>query len=100
MLGKGKTDSAPADIQSRRAMIWMHPQSLVAFMVSQRWVITKNHLPPDAKFDHVFYDPQRMVWGLVVISREFKPLKVGEPMPELKPIEFRWYNPAKDGVIE
>lgn len=97
---KGKTDEAPADIQSRRAMMWMHPQALFSFMTSQRWVINKGHLPQDAKFDHVFYDPIRMVWGVVLISKDFKSLRVGEPMPELPPIEFRWYNPGKDGIIE
>ncbi len=98
MLGKSK--ATPDDLKSRRAILWMHPQAIITFMTSQRWVVNKGHLPEDAQFDHVFWDAGRMVWGLVIISKEFKSLKVGEQMPELPPMEFRWYNPAKDGVIE
>lgn len=88
------------DLQSRLAVIWLHPSSLVRFMTSSRWVITEGHLPEDAQMSHVYWDPTRNVWGLVVMSSEFKELKVGQPMPEMPPISFRFYNPAKDGIIE
>lgn len=94
MLGKKK--KIPADINSRRAILWMHPQALVSMMTSARWVIIDNHLPEDAQFHHVFWDAERMVWGLVVISAEYKPVKMGEKMPELKMMHFRNYDGSKD----
>lgn len=97
MFGKSKT-SPPADIRARRALLWMHPEAVVRFMTANRWVINKGHLPDDAQFDNVFWDPMRNVWGLVVLSKDYKPLKVGEPLPELPPVEFRWHNPVKDGL--
>lgn len=84
---------------SRQALIWIHPEALVHFMTSSRFVINEGHLPEDTQFHHVYYDQQRQVFALVVISKEFKQLKVGQPIPELKPISFRWWN-SKDGIVE
>lgn len=92
--------AAPKDLVGRQALLWMHPTALVQFMTSSRWVVTEGHLPEDVQFHHVFWDPQRSVWGLVCLSKDFRLLKVGEKMPELTPLSFRWYNPDKDGIIE
>lgn len=84
---------------SRQALIWMHPEALLRFMTSKRWVIQENTLPEDAKFHHSFFDPQRQVFGIVVSSKEFKQVKLGEPLPELDPITFRFWN-SSDGEIK
>lgn len=88
------------DLQSRRAILWMHPTSMLKFMTSQRWIINSGHLPEDVTFHSVFWDTNRMVWGIVCQSKEFKTLKLGQPMPELPPVEFRYWSPEKDGLIE
>ena len=84
---------------SRQALIWMHPEALVRFMTSGRWVIQEGHLPEDAQFHHAYYDQQRQVFAVVVTSSEFKQLKVGQSIPELKPITFKWWNHG-DGIVE
>jgi hypothetical protein len=97
MLGKKKT-SGDLDM-SRQALIWLHPEALLRFMTSSRFVINEGHLPEDTTFHHVYYDQNRQVFALVVISKEFKQLKLGAPIPELKPISFRWWKP-EDGIVE
>lgn len=95
ILGKKK----PAQIDpSRQALIWMHPEALVRFMTSKRWVINQGHLPEDAQFHHAYYDQNRQVFAVVVTSSTFKELKVGQPIPELEPIEFKWWNHG-DGEV-
>lgn len=90
----------PAQVDpSRQALIWMHPEALIRFMTSQRWVINSGHLPEDTQFHHVYYDAQRQVFAIVVISNSFKELKVGHPIPELKPINFKWWQHS-DGIVE
>ncbi len=97
MIGKKKQ---PASLdQSRQALIWLHPQALFAFMTSKRWVVNDGHLPPDVQLHHVYYDPQRQVFAVVLLSKEFKSLKMGEPLPELPPISFRYWNPG-DGELQ
>lgn len=100
MFGKRKQKDVAADLNSRRAVLWMHPEAIVHFMVSDRWVINEGHFPEDVQFHSVFWDPKRMVWGVVLISKEFKPVKVGEDMPELPPVKFRWYNAKKDQPVQ
>lgn len=90
----------PQSLQSRQALLWLHPTSLVTFMTSSRWVITEGSLPEDIAYSHVYWDPARQLWGIVCMSKEFKELKLGEPLPELPPVKFRYYNPGKDGIIE
>ena len=92
-------NKAKAIDQSKQAVIWLHPQALVAFMTSQRWVIKEGQLPEDVQYHHVYFDQERNVFGLVVLSNSFKSLKVGEKRPELPPITFKWWNP-KDGEIK
>lgn len=95
ILGKKK----PAAVDpSRQALIWMHPEALVRFMTSKRWVINQGHLPEDAAFHHAYYDQQRQVFAVVVTSNSFKQLKVAQPIPELEPIEFKWWN-HEDGEM-
>lgn len=88
------------DITSRQAVLWMHPTALLPFMTSQRWVVTENHLPEDIQFHYVFWEPQRQIFGIVCMSKEFKPVMVGKALPELEQVSFRFWNPAKDGAIE
>ncbi len=83
---------------SRKAVLWMHPDALLKFMTSNRWVITEGHLPEDTQFHHVYYDSRRMVFGLVCSSNNFKEVKLGEELPELPPVTFRWWNQG-DGEI-
>lgn len=97
MFGK-KSEDGNMDM-SRQAMIWMHPEALVHFMTSSRFVINEGHLPEDVQFHHVYYDQNRQVFALVVISKEFKQVKLGSPIPELKPVSFRWWNNT-DGIVE
>lgn len=96
ILGKKKREN---NDNSRQALIWMHPEALVHFMTSRRWVIQEGHLPADTKFHHVYYDQNRQVFAIVVISSEFKQVKMGDPLPELPPITFKWWN-TEDGAIE
>ena len=84
--------------QSRQAVMWMHPEALLRFMTSARWVINKGHLPEDAQFHHAYYDQNRQVFAVVIISNSFKQAKLGQPLPELDPIEFRWWN-HNDGEV-
>ncbi len=91
---------ANKNLDGRFAVLYLAPQTLVAFMSSQRWVITKGYLPDDVVFHHVYYLPERQLWGAVCQSAEFKQVLRGAPLPELPPVEFRYYNPVKDGIIE
>jgi hypothetical protein len=84
---------------SRQALIWLHPEALLHFMTSSRFVINEGHLPEDVVFHHVYFDQNRQVFALVCISSTFKQVKLGSPIPELKPISFRWWN-QKDGIVE
>lgn len=93
-----KKGSGEMDL-SRQALIWLHPEALLRFMTSKRWVIQEGHLPEDTKFHHVYYDQQKQVFALVVISNDFKQLKVGQPIPELPPMSFRWWN-HEDGEMK
>lgn len=95
----GKKNKNPKDLTSRRAILWMHPQAVINMMKSNRWVVVENYLPEDATFHHVFYDSGRMVWGCVIQSADFKPVKIGEPMPELPQVVFKVWEP-KDGVVQ
>jgi hypothetical protein len=88
------------DLSSRQAILWMHPTALMPFMTSQRWVITEHHLPEDVQFHHVFWDPTKQIFGIVCMSKEFKPVLIGKQPPELPQVSFRFYNPSKDGIIE
>lgn len=99
MIGRRKATSE-ADLQSRQAILWMHPSAILPFMTSQRWVILENHLPADVQFHHVFFDASRQVFGIVCISKDFKKILAGQAAPELPQIKFRYYNPDKDGAIE
>lgn len=96
ILGRKKDINKTPD-NSRQALIWMHPEALVHFMTSKRWVIQDGYLPADAQFHHVYYDSNRQVFAIVVTSNDFKSLKMGAKIPELPPITFKWWNP-KDGV--
>jgi len=98
ILGRSKDIHKTPDM-SRQALLWMHPEAMVRFMTSKRWVIQEGHLPEDAQFHHVYYDSNRQVFAMVLTSKEFKSLKLGEKIPELPPVSFRWWNP-KDGVPE
>lgn len=84
--------------QSRQALMWMHPEALVRFMTSKRWVINEGHLPEDTQFHHCYYDQQRQVFAVVMISNSFKQVKLGQPLPELDPVSFRWWN-HDDGAV-
>ena len=97
MLGRKNN---PEDANSRQAVLWMAPSALVPFMTSQRWVVHEGSLPADIKFHHVFWSPERQVWGIVCTSESFKIVKAAEKIPELPPVSFRFWNPEKDGVIE
>ena len=96
MLRRKKT---AADLNSRRAVLWVHPQAILAFMTSERWVIVNGHLPSDVTYHSVFWDPMRNVWGVVCQSQSFKPVKLNQEMPVLPPVEFKNYNAGRDGVI-
>jgi hypothetical protein len=98
ILGRSKDIHKTPDM-SRQALLWMHPEAMVRFMTSKRWVIQEGHLPEDAQFHHVYYDSSRQVFAMVLTSKDFKSLKLGEKIPELPPVSFRWWNP-KDGVPE
>lgn len=98
ILGRSK-DIAKTPDMSRQALLWMHPEAMVRFMTSQRWVIQEGHLPADTQFHHVYYDSNRQVFAIVLTSNTFKSLKLGEKIPELPPVTFRWWN-SKDGVVE
>jgi len=95
MIGR-KKNQAPDP--SRQALLWMHPEALFRFMVSKRWVIQDGHLPDDVTFHHVYYDERRQVFACVVTSNSFKSLKAGQPLPELPPITFKWWN-HEDGAV-
>lgn len=97
-FGKPKREKvAEPTLQSRQRVLWIHPTSLVSFMKSLRWVIVNNHLPADAQFHHAFYDPNRQVYGIVCISADWSPVFAGDPIPELPPIEFKYFDPALHG---
>lgn len=96
ILGRSKDIHKTPDM-SRQALLWMHPEAMVRFMTSKRWVIQEGHLPEDTQFHHVYYDSNRQVFAMVLTSKEFKSLKLGEKIPELPPVSFRWWNP-KDGA--
>ena len=96
ILGRSKDINKTPDM-SRQALLWMHPEAMIRFMTSKRWVIQEGHLPEDTQFHHVYYDSARQVFAMVLTSKEFKSLKLGEKIPELPPVSFRWWNP-KDGV--
>lgn len=98
MIGKKKLKSQNPDM-SRQALLWLHPEALFRFMTSKRWVVQEGHLPEDVQFHHVFYDSRRQVFAVVVTSSTFKSLKLGEEIPELPPITFRWWN-HDDGEIK
>jgi len=98
ILGRSKDIHKTPDM-SRQALLWMHPEAMVRFMTSKRWVIQEGHLPEDAQFHHVYYDSSRQVFAMVLTSKDFKSLKLGEKIPELPPVSLRWWNP-KDGVPE
>ena len=98
ILGRNKDINKTPD-NSRQALIWMHPEALVRFMTSHRWVIQAGHLPEDTQFHHVYYDSNRQVFAIVVTSKDFKSLKMGDKIPELPPITFKWWN-AGDGAVE
>lgn len=97
ILGNKLKNKTPDN--SRQALLWMHPTALVHFMTSKRWVIQEGHLPADIEFHHVYYDSNRQVFAIVCTSSEFKSLKMGDKIPELPPVSFKWWNP-KDGVPE
>jgi len=97
MFGKHKEKIAEPTLQSRQKVMWLHPTSLIAFMKSLRWVIVNNHLPADAAYHHMFWDPQRQVYGVVCVSSEWPPVFIGQTVPELPPVEFRFFDPAIDG---
>lgn len=97
ILGRSKDVHKTPDM-SRQALLWMHPEALVHFMTSSRWVIMEGSLPEDVQFHHVYYDSNRQVFGIVVTSKTFKPLKMGQQIPELPPIQFKWWKP-EDGEI-
>lgn len=92
--------SPDEELSSRRAILWMHPSALLPFMTSARWVITQGHLPEDVKFHHTFLDPTRGIFAVVCTSSEFEPVLAGQAVPELPQVEFKFYNPEKDGIIE
>lgn len=96
MFKKGK--NTDIDMESRKAILWMHPQTVLNLMTANRWVVTENHLPADVKYHHVFFDPTRQIWGVVVQSSTFKSLKLGEQMPELPQVVFKGWTP-EDGAI-
>jgi hypothetical protein len=97
MFGKEKSAES---LMSRQAILWMHPTSLLRFMTSKRWVILEGALPPDVQFHHVYWDAQRQVWAVICTSMEFKEVKLGQPLPEIPPVSFRFWNPKKDGELE
>lgn len=84
---------------ARQKVLWLHPTALTAFMKSLRWVIVDNHLPEDAEFHHVFWSPERQVWGCVITSMDFEPLYVGQQIPELPPIKYKFFDPAIHGQL-
>lgn len=96
MLKRKQTTSAIDE--SRKAILWMHPQSVLSLMTSNRWVVAENHLPDDVKFHHVFFDPTRQIWGVVVQSSTFKSLKLGEQMPELPQVVFKGWTPEEGAI--
>lgn len=98
ILGRSKDIHKTPDM-SRQALLWMHPEAMVRFMTSKRWVIQEGHLPEDTQFHHVYYDSNRQVFAMVLTSKDFKSLKLGEKIPELPPISFRWWKP-EDGIVE
>ena len=98
MLRKKKISDI--DLMSRQAILWMHPTALLPLMTSQRWVVNEGHLPEDVQFHSVFWDANRQVWGVICLSETFKQAIVGQPLPELEPVAFRYWNPSKDGAIE
>lgn len=98
MLGLSKQEKAD-DLRSRQAVLWLAPSALTAFMKSLRWVIVKNHLPEDTQFHHVFWSPERQVWGLVVTSSRFKKVYIGQQIPELPMMEFKYFDPAVHGPV-
>lgn len=100
MLGAKKKPSTQDDLNSRQAILWMHPSALLPLMTSQRWVVNVGHLPEDVQFHNVFWDTGRNIWGIVCTSKEFKPVLAGSKIPELPQVAFRYWNPAKDGIIE
>lgn len=94
-----KKDMVKTPDMSRQALLWMHPEALVHFMTSRRCVIQEGHLPDDVKFHHVYYDSNRQVFAMVLTSNTFRSLKLGEKIPELPPVTFKWWN-SDDGAIE
>lgn len=99
MIGLHKKGE-PSDLQSRQAILWMHPSALIPLMTSARWVITEGHLPVDTQYHHVFWDSGKQIWGVVCISKEFKVVKMAQQLPELPQVKFKFYAPGKDGIIE
>lgn len=100
LFDKKKKPIGNDDINSRQAVLWMHPSAILPFMTSQRWVITEGALPFDIQFHHVFFDNQKQIFGVVCISKSFDRLYVGQALPELPQVSFRFYDPVKDGIIE
>ena len=98
ILGKKKLTPQNPDM-SRQALLWMHPEALIRFMTSKRWVIQDGYLPEDAQFHHVYFDNNRQVFAIIVTSQDFKSLKLGDPIPELPPVTFKWWN-HEDGAVE
>lgn len=90
---------AKPDKRCRQKLLWMHPQALIQFMKSLRWVITDGHLPQDAEFHHVYWDPSRQVWAVVVTSETFPPVLAGHQIPELPQVTFRHFDPSVDGPL-
>ena len=99
MLGKKKVDPQ-VDLQSRRAILWMDPTAILPLMTSHRWVIVEGTLPEDVTFHSVFWDQNRLVFGIICQSKTFDSLKLAEEMPHLPPVSFRYYDGKKDGVIK
>lgn len=100
MFNKSKLISPANDLESRRAILWMHPTALIHLMTSRRWVVLEGNLPEDVQFHHVFLDPSREVFGIVCLSQEFDQVLLGAALPELPQMKFKYWNPEKDGAIE
>ena len=88
------------DLNSRQAVLWMHPSAIIPLMTSARWVITDGYLPEDIQYHSVFWEAQRQIWGVVCTSKTFKPVLVGQKLPELPQVVFKFYKPGEDGIIE
>jgi hypothetical protein len=89
-----RATNADDDRLSRRAVLEVEPQMIVELLKPQGLVVfevTGDALPADARVIGCYYDYQRDLYHLTLVSRAFAPLGDGYVAPPLRPPSLTRY---------